>query len=391
MDVLAAYWPVLAVSFGVSLMMTPICRRFALARRIVDRPDDYLKPHNKPIPYLGGVAIFLGWGAGLALAAWMYATGNEPAPGSTGASMNPTMMVGILVAGTFILAVGLLDDVRHVSPAGRLAVTAASGVVLVVCGVGDGFLSGLAEQVWPALSTDGRWLAVAASVPLTLFIVVGACNATNVLDGLDGLCAGVVGIICAGYLGLALYVRTGSNWEAVDVQRVVLSLALMGAAFGFLPYNRHPATVFMGDAGSMFLGMNAAVLILLLAESGRLKFALAGLMVFGLPVADMSLAMVRRRRAGKPLMEGDRSHFYDQLVDRGCPVPRVVAFGYMLAAVCVVLGWAAIALRTAQVVLLYAVAAVVAATAIARAGMVRTNVLRSPETAARETSDNQGC
>ena len=393
MDALATYWPVFAVSFGVSLGMTPVCRRFALARRIVDRPDDYLKPHDKPTPYLGGVAIFLGWVAGLALAAWMYATGDESASGSTGASVNGTRMVGILIAGTFIMDVGLIDDVRQVSPAGRLAATLAAGVMLVFCGVGDDFVLGLAEQIWPALLTDGRWLAVALSVPLTLLIVVGACNAVNVLDGLDGLCAGVLGIVCTGYLGLALYLRAGSDWNAMDVQRVVLSLAVMGAAFGFLPYNRHPATIFMGDAGSMFLGLNAAVLILLFAESVSLKFALAGLMVFGLPVADMSLAMVRRRRAGKPLMQGDRSHFYDQLVDRGHSVPKVVTVAYVLAAMCVVLGWAAIVLPAPYVILLYVGAVVATVTVITRAGMVRTPGapgLRPSETAAREAPDGRG-
>ena len=102
----------------------------------------------------------------------------------------------------------------------------------------------------------------------------------------------------------------------------------------------------MGDAGSMFLGMNAAILILLFPEAAVLKFALAGLVVFGLPVADMSLAMFRRWRGGRPLMQGDRSHFYDQLIDRGYSVPRVVAIAYALAAVYVGLGWAAIFLST---------------------------------------------
>ena len=386
-ELVAVYWPVLAVSFGVSLVMTPVCRRFARDHRIVDRPDDYLKPHHKTIAYLGGVAIYLGWAAGLVLALGMFATGDASAAGSARASMDVTMMIGILVAGTFVMVLGLLDDVRHVSPAGRLVVTLALGILLVACGLGDDLVLVLTRQVGLDFLPDSPLLGLALSVPVTLFVVMGACNATNVLDGLDGLCAGVMGIIFAGYLGLAAYLHAGSAWQPYDVQRIVLSSAVMGAAFGFLPYNRHPATIFMGDAGAMFLGMNAAILILLFAETAELKFALAGLMVFALPVTDMALAMFRRRRAGKPMMQGDRSHFYDQLVDRGYPVPRVVTIAYALAAGYVLLGWAAMILATRYLILLYVLAVTATVAAIKAAKMSRTDPLPSPETENHDDKD----
>ncbi|MFH0981171.1 MAG: MraY family glycosyltransferase [Planctomycetota bacterium] len=363
-EIISAYWPVLAVSFGVSLVMTPLCRRFALAHQIVDRPDDYLKPHHKPIPYMGGVAIFLGWAVGLALAAARFGTG--PAP----PAMDLALLVGIGLAGTFTMVIGLLDDVRHVRPVGRLLAACTLGILLIVCGLGDDFVFVFLKKWGVSFLPEDRWVGLALSMPFTLFIIMGACNATNVLDGLDGLCAGVMGVVYTGYVGLALVLHARSDVQPCDVQRLVLSLAALGATLGFLPYNRYPATIFMGDAGSMFLGMNAAILILLFAEAAVLKFALAAIMVFALPVADMSLAMFRRWRAGRPLMLGDRSHFYDQLVDRGRSVPRVVALVYALAAGYTLLGWAAVALPTRLVVVLYAAAVVATVVAVVVARMV---------------------
>lgn len=391
-EIIGAYWPVLVVSWGVAFVMTPLCRKFALAQKIVDRPDDYLKPHDKPIAYLGGVAIFLGWAGGMAVAISLYLTGDPSATGSARATMDATMMIGILVAGTFIMVLGLFDDVRHVSPLGRLLVTLALGILLVVCGLGDDFVLVFARQAGASFLPDARWLGLVLSVPVTVFVIMGACNATNVLDGLDGLCAGVLGIINVGFLGLALavvYLHTRSDWQPHDVQRVVLSLAAIGAVFGFLPYNRHPASIFMGDAGSMFLGMNAAILILLFAETAVFKFALAGVVVFALPVADMSLAMFRRRRAHKPMMQGDRSHFYDQLVDRGYAVPKVAIIAYVLACVYVLLGWTAIVLPTCYVILVYVVAAVATVVAVSAARMVRTDSPPPVETQANESPEDE--
>jgi len=372
-EIIVAYWPVFIMSFGVALVATPLCRRFALAYKIVDRPDDCLKPHHKPVPYLGGVAIFLGWSAGVALALWMGTHGSESAADAGGGSVDLRMVLGIVIAGTVIMALGLLDDIRHVSPTGRLLVTLALGILLVVCGLGDDFVLTFIRQTGVTLLPDLRWLALVLSVPVTLFVVMGACNATNVLDGLDGLCAGVLGIINIGFLGLALYLHARGVWPPGDVRCVVLSLAVCGAAFGFLPYNRHRATIFMGDAGSMFLGMNAAIVILLFAETAVLRFALAALMVFALPVVDMSLAMFRRRRAGKPMTQGDRSHFYDQLVDRGYAVPKVAAIAYALAAGYVMLGWGTMMLTTPGAIALCVTAASVTVAVIVLGRMVRTD------------------
>ena len=121
-EIIETYWPVLACSFLVSVIATPLCRVFALRRKIVDRPDDFLKPHRTPVPYLGGVAIFLGWVAGVVLATTMFSDSSF-VDGETqaGPSMPRVMMVGIIVGGAAIMLIGLLDDLHIMSPITKLA------------------------------------------------------------------------------------------------------------------------------------------------------------------------------------------------------------------------------------------------------------------------------
>jgi UDP-GlcNAc:undecaprenyl-phosphate GlcNAc-1-phosphate transferase len=184
----------------------------------------------------------------------------------------------------------------------------------------------------------------------------------------------VLGIIAAGFLVLAVHLHVGNvwdPWEPWDVQRVVLSLAMMGAALGFLPYNRNPATIFMGDAGSMLLGFNTAVVLLLFAKSHATCWMLGAIMVFALPLMDMTLAIARRWRNFKPLMIGDRSHFYDQLIDRGLPVKKVVAISYLLAAFFALVGCAPIFLRTRYVIPLYFLVVLIVLLVIMKFDMLR--------------------
>ncbi len=382
-DLARTYWPILAASFLVSLVATPICRRIALRWNLVDRPDKWLKPHKKPIAYLGGLAIFLGWSAGVLLSFYLF-EGVESVRSVAGTVpiVNTVMMAGIFLAGLGVMVLGLLDDLCGVSPKVKLFATVAAGVLLMLVGLGDDSIlmvlrsSGLpAEDIPP-------WLLVAYSVPLTIFITVGACNATNLIDGVDGLCSGVLGIIAAGFLVLSINHHLWSGWHPWTVQQVTISLAMMGAALGFLPFNRNPARIFMGDAGSMLLGLNAAILILLFLEANVLRWLLASIMVFGLPLADMSLTLVRRWRNERPLMKGDRSHFYDQLLDRGWPVHRVVKISYALAAVYVVFGCLAIQLRTRYIVFLYGLVVLVTVWLIAKFKMVRLEKTRQPDRAA---------
>lgn len=345
-EVLAHVWPIALASFLVSLLATPICRRVALKLRIVDRPDDFLKPHKKPIPYLGGVAIFLGWFVGIAIAL-IY---NSSAP--DGWHIRPQFMLGYAAAGLAIMLVGLFDDMRVMPPKPKLIANIVVALFLLYLGIGDDLIEIFTGLVKVDFAQNEQWLKLVYSVPVLLLIVVGACNATNLIDGLDGLCGGVLGIISLGFFVLAVYLRLFGEAQITN-ERMVLALAMLGGAAGFLPFNRNPAKIFMGDAGSMLLGLNAAILILLFAEDGRLNWVLGSLMIFGLPIADMLLTLARRWRNGRPLMQGDRSHFYDQLIDRGLRVRRVVAISYILSTLFVLVGISVIFLRVRHAILVY--------------------------------------
>lgn len=378
-QIAATYWPILVVSFVVSLLLTPLCRRLALAYNIVDHPDAHLKTHKQPTPYCGGVAIFGGWLAGIIVALLAFrdaADPNRPLGGDP--SLYVTTMIGILLAGAGITLLGLVDDVFRISPRVKLLCNILIALLVLAFGVGDELVQVFAGSVRARFEPDEQWLIYAYSWPLTIFIIVGACNATNLMDGLDGLCSGVLGIISLGFLILAVHMHLYSNWGPSEVQRVVLSLALLGSAFGFLPFNRNPARIFMGDAGSMLLGLNAAILVLLFAEEYRVQWMMGSVMVFGLPVADMVLTLVRRWRAQRPLMIGDRSHFYDQLIDRGLSVRQVVRISYALAALFVLMGVLPTTLRTRYLVLVYFAVFVLLAYAVHRFKMVRVDPPRPP-------------
>jgi UDP-GlcNAc:undecaprenyl-phosphate GlcNAc-1-phosphate transferase len=261
-------------------------------------------------------------------------------------------MLGYAAAGLAIMLVGLFDDMRVMPPKPKLIANIVVALFLLYLGIGDDLIEIFTGLVKVDFAQNEQWLKLVYSVPVLLLIVVGACNATNLIDGLDGLCGGVLGIISLGFFVLAVYLRLFGEAQITN-ERMVLALAMLGGAAGFLPFNRNPAKIFMGDAGSMLLGLNAAILILLFAEDGRLNWMLGSLMIFGLPIADMLLTLARRWRNGRPLMQGDRSHFYDQLIDRGLGVRRVVAISYILSTLFVLVGISVIFLRVRHAILVY--------------------------------------
>jgi UDP-GlcNAc:undecaprenyl-phosphate/decaprenyl-phosphate GlcNAc-1-phosphate transferase len=340
-----------------------------MKRGIVDRPDEFLKPHGRPIPYLGGVAMFTGWLAGIL---------------STLAFTNITvvgfLLTGVALAGFATMLIGLFDDLRVMSPTVKLACNIAVAVLLLYLGLGDDLVNVVTSVMGVRFGQEERWLELAYSVPVTILIVVGACNATNLIDGLDGLCSGVLGIISLGFVILAVHLRVIYPQEQLSNERIILAMSMLGAAVGFLPYNINPAKIFMGDAGSMLLGLNAAVLLLMFGEQRIFRWMVGATMVFGLPVADMLLAMVRRWRNGKPVMTGDRSHYYDQLRDRGFTVRQVVAISYLLALAFAAVGTSVILVRTRYAVLVLGATIMVVVGAVWKFNMA--GIEREPRPAA---------
>ncbi len=341
-QVLGSYGWVAAISFAVSAAATPAVRALAMRLRIVDSPDGFLKPHQRPVAYGGGIGVYLGWVAG------MLVLLPDTEPGRT-------WVLGLTISSGVILAVGLADDLFDIRPTMKLAGQVAAAVILLLFGIGQDIvlIVVMSLQVfWPQLFCPD-WLVLALSAPMAILLVVATCNATNLLDGMDGLCTGVTGIISIFFLLLATHLAMYAYSENTDQVRVVVSLAMAGAVCGFLPYNFSPATIFLGDAGSMLLGFFAGVMMLMFGEQGVLRWVLGAVMIFGLPILDTSLALIRRIRLGHPIFGGDRSHLYDQLVDRGFTARQTVAICYGLSIFYGLMGVAIILIRTRYAVLIY--------------------------------------
>jgi len=192
---------------------------------------------------------------------------------------------------------------------------------------------------------------------VVVFVVVSCCNATNLIDGLDGLCGGVTAVIAGGFLFLAVHlaVSSGGLDPNLDAMRVVIAIALLGAVLGFIPYNFNPASIFMGDTGSMFLGFCCASMIILMSQGQHWRWFLASMVMFALPVLDTALAFARRWVNGRPLFSADKLHFHHQLVARGFSVKKTVLISYGLALFFAVAGALIAITRTRYAVALYLV------------------------------------
>ncbi|MDB5296405.1 MAG: undecaprenyl-phosphate N-acetylglucosaminyl 1-phosphate transferase [Phycisphaerales bacterium] len=364
-EVLAPYIYVFYASFIVSFLFTPVMRSVAIFYGIVDRPDRVRKMHATPVAYLGGVAIFLGLAAGLAVA--QFTTLHRQEPGWPVA--HPNVKFSVALGALLIVVLGLWDDLHKVRPAGKILGQIAASVLLLMDGVGTQCTRPLLEPTlqrvtaaagFPPLDLLGTtWfgpLVYVTSGLLVVTVVVFCCNATNLMDGLDGLCGGVTAVIAGGFLFVAVHLAMyggglNTNWDAL---RVVIGLAALGAVLGFVPYNFNPASIFMGDTGSMLLGYVCAVMIVLMAQE-RPKWFLASMVMFALPVLDTALAFARRWIAGRSLFAADAQHFHHQLVQRGFSVKQTVMISYGLAVFFAVLGVVVVFVRTRYAVALYLV------------------------------------
>ncbi|MCE5278171.1 MAG: ATP-grasp domain-containing protein [Planctomycetaceae bacterium] len=379
LDVLADRWWIAALSFGVALVATPLMRLIAHKTRIVDRPDELLKPHGRPVAYLGGVAICLGLLSGLLAhlltrpggdLLWARIAADLGSGNVRGLISNPFWnLLGIAAGAIVITLVGLLDDIKNISPRKKVyGQTLAAGLMLAG-GVGTRMITIVTSQIGITLPL---WLTIAVSAVMCVMLVIATCNATNLLDGLDGLCGGVTGIIAVGFVVLAAWLGAWGHSPINSPLRLTLCVAMAGAVLGFLPHNVPPASIFMGDAGSMLLGFFVAAMMALFSEEGNPRWFIAACGIFALPIIDTGLAVVRRLLSGKSIFAGDRSHLYDQLIDRGMSVRQVVGLFYLLAAVAATLAVSmGIFLRMREAVPIYAVVIMLISYVLYRMGMVR--------------------
>ena len=376
LEVFHGYVPVFIIAFLVTLLATPLMRRLALAYGIIDRPSQARKIHTAPIAYLGGAAVFLGIMAGVFFSYFASAI-----PGLMGFHTTQfldgeqpyTVPSSIILGMTLIALAGLLDDIIGIQPrikvglqlvaAAALAATdvgvkVAAGVVLPLAKA-SGLHTTLVNNVetvmfhiplpFPMMGADSipidlvYWVGTAV---IALFIL-GACNAANLIDGLDGLLSGTTAIVAGGLLVIALTLAVQDDGPR-DAPRIVLCLALMGACLGFLPHNFNPATIFLGDCGSLLLGFVTITLILTLGDTGKTHLVFAGLMTFAIPIIDTMLAIIRRKLAGKKISDADDQHLHHML-KRALGVKGAVLALYGLGATFAGLG-VAVSLGRARVV-----------------------------------------
>ena len=351
LQLLGLYWPVLAVSFVVTVIATPIARRVAHATGVVDHPDESRKIHQKPTAYLGGMAVLVAVLAGIATSSALIS--------KSPLAFQPVPVV--IVLGMLAIAfTGFADDALGWDPwlktAGQLVAAAALAIGDVGTNVAAGFCNGVfgtRDIVLPIPGMDLSfdvvyWLGVA----IIAIFVLGGCNAANLIDGLDGLLSGIVAITAAALLVLGLrekmlmtpsylpdiFGEKGENGITMDGVRIMLPLAVLGASLGFLIYNFNPASIFLGDTGSLLFGYLCVVMILMLGERGHTHYVVAGLIIFAVPIMDTALAIIRRKMAGKPMSEPDSNHIHHILKRKLGTVKKTVLSLYLLSAAFAVLG-----------------------------------------------------
>lgn len=293
------------MAFLLTVLLVFLSKKLADQLHICDNPETSLAIHERPVPYLGGLGIFLAVFAALMVSFFFISR-----------EINLLSLSSVLIGGLLAFSLGLWDDLKwkgtrkNYRPSAKFILqVVVSGVISIVLIVG-----GLSIKIIP-IEIIGTLLVI--------FYIFGGMNAVNMQDGLDGLAAGLVAISTAGFAGLSIL--TGNPLG------LMLSLSSLGAALGFLVYNFHPASVFMGDSGSHFLGfIVAALAIIFTSRPYDLRWFIGPILIIGFPVADAAWAVGRRFLQGKKLFQGDRKHFYDRIIQKGISVRRTVLVCYLI-------------------------------------------------------------
>ena len=276
------------LGFLLSLYGTPIAARAAIDFNIVDKPDGSLKQHRAPTPYLGGLAVYVAFLVALALVFQF-----------------DRRVLGILLGGTIMVLVGLIDDFGVLGPGPKFAGQFIAAWVLIK------------SDIAIHLAILPEWLTISLSVVW----IVGVANAFNIIDVMDGLSAGTA-LIASVFL---LAVSALNGQPAI----VVLTAVLTGALLGFLRYNYHPAKIFMGDSGSLFLGMTLAALAMIgkYDQHNNVGY-LSPLLILAIPLFDTAYVMILRLLKGLSPFRGSPDHFALRLLRRGLSVRGVVNWTY---------------------------------------------------------------
>jgi len=306
---------VVAVSFFCALLITPLVARYAANRRLYDLPGGR-RVHTRPVPRLGGVAIFI------ALLASMAVVLPRILENHNGLGDEANFFVGTLLGGVIIFAAGLRDDLKALPPVVKLLFQIVAALVVYAFGVRIEVLA-----LGPVTTVDTGWLAL----PLTVCWIVGVTNAINLIDGLDGLATGIALVALAATMAVAGVMGR--------IEGVIMSAALTGALAGFLLYNFNPARIFLGDSGSYLIGFMLSVLAIQGSfKSGTATLVVVPALALGLPILDVALAIARRWLRGVPIFGADAGHIHHRLLALGLTHRRAVFVMYAIASILAMVG-----------------------------------------------------
>jgi len=293
------------IAFVISLLATPFSKKLAIKVGAVDVPKAR-SVHITPTPLAGGTAIVAGFIISIAVV------------GTIQGSISIGYYTSLIGAGLLITLVGFLDDIYDLKPSIKLFFQILAALIVVMSGITIDVLT------WPFIMGGVIQLSPSINKIATVIWIVGITNAVNFMDGLDGLATGIS--IIASVCLMLIAIIYG------DPLSILLTAALAGACLGFLPHNFSPASIFMGDTGSTFLGFTLAVI----SVEGLIKSYTAitlviPIIILGLPIFDTSFAIIRRIASGQSPMKADRGHFHHRLVDKGYSHKRAVIFLYVIA------------------------------------------------------------
>ena len=291
------------VSALISLAATPVIIYIAPKIGAMDIPKDERRVHSKPMPVIGGVAMYLA----VMISMLIFLPGSR-------------VVYSIMAGGSVIFLAGLKDDILGMSPKEKLFFQIAAALIAIWGGVQIDFITNplsLGNTVLPL-----SWIGV----PITLFWIVGITNTLNLIDGLDGLAGGVAFISALSFTAVAL---------KLGVPHIgVLAATVAGACIGFLPYNFNPAKIFMGDTGALFLGFMLAVISIEgVMKSVATIAMLVPIIILGVPIFDTTFAIFRRILSGRSIMSADKNHLHHRLLNRGFSQRKTVLILYGISGI----------------------------------------------------------
>ncbi len=299
----------------LTYITTPIAEKIAHKVGAIDVPKDNRRVHKKPIPRLGGLAIYFSTMFSFIIFSFFE-----------GFILDKSI-ISIMAGATIIVITGIIDDIKPISAKIKLVAQILAAIVLIAGGVKIDFLSNPFVRGYSLIHLE--YLAI----PATIFWVVGITNTLNLIDGLDGLAAGVGGIASISLLFVASqFIDLAPLYSII----MIMSAILAGASFGFLPHNFNPARIFMGDTGSLFLGyMLAVISIKGVMKSFTAVSVVLPVVILGLPIFDTSFAILRRFINKRPIMKPDKGHLHHRLLARGLTQKQTVLILYII---CIGLG-----------------------------------------------------